>query len=1081
MRRGLFARAPRLAALLCGLAAGAPADAAVFIVNSTVADSGTGNLANCPAFDRNNPPATLPSVGCTLRDAVVAANTLSGDDEIVINLPGAQRITLAATLVVSEGVSVNAPPLVGVPGGSLLTSLVIDALPTVTDLIKVTAGTTELRDIDLASANVVVDPTGARITFFRSTGTSTLAEDVNGAGALTKDGGGTLILTGTNGFTGGTQIAEGTLQGNTASIPGGTQVAPGSVHDDAKLVFNQADTDAQDFFGAIDGTGSLEKIGTGTLFLRTPNSYSGGTTLTAGTLIGFANGAAGSLQGNIVDNATLVFQQEDFNGNALNGTFSSDISGSGSVEKNGAGTLTLTGSNSFTGLLKIDEGIVIGNTGSIPGNVDIAASAELIFDQATDGTHSGNITGGGGAPPDAFTLIKRGTGLLNLTGTNSYAGGTLVEAGTLQGTTQSLQGAIQLTSGSRLAFSQSFDGTFSGDLTGAGILGKGGSGSLTFTRTLGFTPEGATVLNGGRLVIGVAGTGDGTGTSLPGDLNIQSNSTLAGVGSVAGNVTVSSGSRVAPGGAAGSTLSVGTITFQSGSRFQVDADNTGADRLAVGGAATLSSAVGLDVTLGSLDRTATFDQVILSAGSLPNGSDVFTFDQQFAFFDPSLTSDANSIHLVLTPNGETLPSFATTRNQLAVGTALEDALAAPAHDPDLDTVFGALGGLSPQQISRALDQMAGEQLTEFATTRLAISDRFQTSLQDRIRGVAWSDREALLARQTRDAGGPVLAADPVLDRNLPGLAQGFAPVPAPIAMGGVQTMASVLDSSTNFQPLQGENGLGGWIDGYGLFGKLEGDSDSADLDYTIGGFSLGVDYLIGKHVLVGAAGGYAYSTLDFDGLPGDETSNTGQGGLYGGYVNDWLRLGLSGRFGYSAMKTTRDIDVMSRTADGDFSGWDAGVRGEAALDLVKVGGVEIQPLASFGYTHIEQDSFEESGANSLNLDVDEQTIDSAQSGIGARIHGLIELQDKLWFHPELTASWQHEFGDRDRELDARIGGTPGAVYTVRGAKPAADAGVFGLRWTVVSAGRLHLFADYDVTVSSSLVQQGVSAGLKVVW
>src|SRR5262249_31464236 len=198
-------------------------------------------------------------------------------------------------------------------------------------------------------------------------------------------------------------------------------------------------------------------------------------------------------------------------------------------------------------------------------------------------------------------------------------------------------------------------------------------------------------------------------TTLPGDVTLQGNSTLAGVGSVGGHVDVTSGSRVAPGGAAGSTLGVGSIDFEPGSRFQVDASNAGADRLAVTGAATLSSAVALDVALGSLDRTQTFDQVILSAGSLPGGADIFTLNQQFAFFDAALSSDANSIHLVLTPNGETLPSFATTRNQRAVGTALEEALAAPTHDADLDTVFGVLGGLSPDQISRALDQMAGEQ------------------------------------------------------------------------------------------------------------------------------------------------------------------------------------------------------------------------------------------------------------------------------------------------------------------------------------------------------------------------------------
>src|SRR5262249_1788086 len=151
------------------------------------------------------------------------------------------------------------------------------------------------------------------------------------------------------------------------------------------------------------------------------------------------------------------------------------------------------------------------------------------------------------------------------------------------------------------------------------------------------------------------------------------------------------------------------------------------------------------------------------------------------------------------------------------------------------------------------------------------------------------------------------------------------------------------------------------------------------LDYTIGGFSLGVDYLIAKRVLIGAAGGYAYSTLDFNGLSGESTSNTGQGGLYAGYITEKLRLGVTGRFGYSAMRTRRDIDFMSREAKGDFSGWDAGVRAEAAVDLVKLGGVEIQPLASIGYTHIEQDSFEESGASSLNLDVDSQTVDSAQT------------------------------------------------------------------------------------------------------
>ena len=283
----------------------------------------------------------------------------------------------------------------------------------------------------------------------------------------------------------------------------------------------------------------MEKTGTGTLDLTTANEFNGSIIITQGTLKA-SSARRQQPERQHRQQRELMFVQAGV------GSFADNITGSGSVEKTGAGDLTLEGANSFSGGLTISEGKVIGDAAAIPGNVSLAAVAgtQLVFDQGTTaGTHAGNITGGNAG---GVSLVKRGTGKLTLTGSNSFLGDTSVEAGELEGNTSSLPGNIALGAGTTISFNQTGNGTFDDVISGSGQLVKRGGGSLSLIDNQTFT--GNTTIEEGTLVIGVAGQGDGAGTELVGGVTIQDGGILSGIGRVNGAATAQSGSRITPGG-----------------------------------------------------------------------------------------------------------------------------------------------------------------------------------------------------------------------------------------------------------------------------------------------------------------------------------------------------------------------------------------------------------------------------------------------------------------------------------------------------------------------------------------------------
>ena len=109
------------------------------------------------------------------------------------------------------------------------------------------------------------------------------------------------------------------------------------------------------------------------------NGYTGGTTVSGGTLAG----TTVSLDGDISVAAGAHVELDQ----SAPGTFVGEITGGGSLIKDGTGTVTLNGTNNYSGGTEVDEGILQGTTSSLQGNIIAAGGAVVAFDQAANGSY----------------------------------------------------------------------------------------------------------------------------------------------------------------------------------------------------------------------------------------------------------------------------------------------------------------------------------------------------------------------------------------------------------------------------------------------------------------------------------------------------------------------------------------------------------------------------------------------------------------------------------------------------------------------------------------------------------------------
>ena len=478
--------------------------------------AGTGSITN------NSATRVTLTTGASGGSGIFGGTINDGAGVIALTKTGSGTVTLSNVNSYSGGTIVTGGLLAITSTGALGA---IPASPTPGNIVLNGGGVSASNTFEInVNRGILVGPasgSGGGILDAAQNQTLTyngiIANNGSGIGGLTKTGLGTLTLGGVNTYSGDTLVSVGSLQiGNALAIPSGSNKGILGLAADTTLDLNNisitvnglsgtggvsntqtgtvtlsigTNNQASAFEGLIEdgnGTTALTKVGTGTLTLSGTNEYSGGTTITAGKL-SVANSAALGFESNAltIDGGAALMVTDSFNtsrstellgagggvggafevasGATLEYTFSSVISGSGSLIKTGEGTLSLGGVDTYTGGTYIREGTLVSTSGQAPGPQPPAGSnlyAHHIYDGATlriavgswsterqieligdsvgiGGMAKIDITNGyvqqrNGLIYGAGKLDLLGTGTMIITNANTYSGGTIVENGVLQ-------------------------------------------------------------------------------------------------------------------------------------------------------------------------------------------------------------------------------------------------------------------------------------------------------------------------------------------------------------------------------------------------------------------------------------------------------------------------------------------------------------------------------------------------------------------------------------------------------------------------------------------------------------------------
>jgi autotransporter-associated beta strand protein len=834
--------------------------------------------------------------------------------------------------------------------------------------------------------------------------------DGTGAGKLTvldSSGGiGVVILTGTNTYTGGTDISCncGSLQlgdaTHTASIVGvvnnqGTFNIVNANTSGITSITN--DGGITTFYGANSaGTAIITNQFGGATIFRDSSTAGNATIINHDgvTLFGFPSSGDTSTAGNATidnNNGGTIFWAQSNAGTA----HITNRNGGGTIfaEQSSAASATITNNNGgetdFNAFSTAGNAIVTTNSGGQTRFFDNATGGNAQF--ITNGTGFVDFSESIGPLSDNRILAGSiaGSGIYYIGG-----GNTLVTGGNNLSTTVS--GVIA-------------DNNPCGCTTGPGNLEKVGTGTMILSGTNTYT--GTTAVNGGILQV------DGSIASSI-QTTVKANAALSGIGTV-GNTTIAGGGIFAPGnGTAGSSMTVaGNLALQSGALYLVTLNSTTSSFANVTGTAALNGLVGASFAPGS---TVLKQYTILTAAGHRSGSFSGVATSGIANLVGTASYDATHAYLNFALD---FGSTGLNTNQRNVATTLTNFFNANGGIP------GSFAGLTPGGLS----QVSGETATGSQQATFDAMSLFLSLLTDPF-------------IDGRGGFGGSAGATPFADEDRANSYAAKQPQAARDAFAQFPTKADVarndlLDSRWSV-----------WGAAYGGGSNTSGNATLGSQSATgrAFGFTAGADYRISPDTLVGfalAGGGTNFSVAGF----GTGRSDLFQAGAFVRRNFGAAYVTAAAAYGWQDVTTDRTVTTVGvdrLRAEFNANAWSGRVEGGYRFATPWMG---ITPYAAGQFTTYSLPAYAEqvlSGAGTFALNYAAKDVTASRTEFGVRTDKSFALQNGI-----LTlrgrAAWAHDF-NTDRNVTALFQTLPGASFVVNGAAQAHDSalvtGAAEMKW-----------------------------------
>jgi outer membrane autotransporter protein len=772
--------------------------------------------------------------------------------------------------------------------------------------------------------------------------------------------------------------------------------------------------------GQIQGTSGLIKSGLGTLTLNGNNTYSGGTTISLGTLQVGNGGTSGFLgDGDVTDNAALLFNRSD----SL--VVSNSISGNGSLTQAGAGTLVVVGSNSYaggtlvsTGTLQVGNG---GTSGTLGSGVVINNSA-LVFDRSDTLVVSNTIGGGG-------SLTQAGAGTLVLAISNTYTGNTIISSGTLQVGNGGAGGALGsggVSNNSVLVFDRSDSIVVSNNISGTGSLTQAGAGTLTLTNVNTYS-GGTWVSNGGTLaVMDSHALGSGNLNLISGTL--KANQMVINIG--------------------------GNYSQGPDGTLEVDIGGTNAfGQLDIAGTASLAGTVHV-AQAGSYLPSANDQFTLLIASNGVSGT-FSTFTNDIAhgpLLNPKLVYNPNDVILEWTQSSF-LP-FALTRNQMAVAKDLD--LAATSTSTSTVALIKFLDNLSDvtNGLPAAFSLISPEELTAMYTAAFAGMDAQGERFLKRVNELRADYRDLYLNAYNRYATEGDQATTPPANPTSTGSSGSSSDI-----------FAKTLDNPWSV-----------YMDGGGEFVDVPGTTNAAGYNVSSGDFSLGLDRWVNKQLVVGGGITYDGSTVGLTGS-GHIDMDSYLGEIYTAWFSQGLHIeGMVGG-GINSYNTHRQGLQGIANGSTDSLEWNALLG--SGYDWHN-GPWSYGPQLVLQYMSADIDAFTEKGSLAP-MHIESQSADAFHTQVGADLRYRNYVPPTLTFiTPDLSIAWDHNYLNDSFALRSRLASGAGDIFTVHGPGLGSDSVVVALGVTVQWKPNFSTYLRYTLQAGSNGYEaNAIDAGLQL--